>query len=1261
MSLAKKLAASLVAFSLTALLPSCDSGLTAPNLDRLDGEGSRAVAVRLERAELDLLSGDTVRLTAQVVTAGGSAVPGRAVSWSSSAPEVVSVSPEGTLRAFRDGVATVTATAGQASATARVRVSGHLVARLLVSPEEDTLNTVGASMVLYATAVDPSGAPVAVSTITWASLDTQVAIVDAEGRVTSLGAGMARITAAAGGRTDTVRVHVRQKTATVRVRPRDSVLGALGDTLRIVAEAQDAAGAALSPTSLNWTSLNPAVATVDAAGLVTARANGVTHVAVAYGGRADTARVEVKQLVASIAVTPGAPVVQAGQTQGMVAAARDANGNDVPGVTFGWASSNPAAATVDAAGSVRAVAPGVSYVTASAGSRHGTATVTVTAHPGTVPARVAVEPEAATLDAIGAAAQLGATVYSAAGTAMSGTGVSWSSLDAGVATVDGAGRVTARATGTARIVATAGTLVDTAAVTVRQLVAAVAVSPSSPVVEAGGTQQMTASASDANGNPVPGAAFAWASSNTAVASVDAAGVVRAATAGVSYVTASAGGRTATATLTVNAAPVVKAPVATVSVSPATASLTVGGSASLDAVARDAGGTALTGRVVTWSSSNPAVATVSASGAVMAVAAGSATVTATVEGKTGTAAVSVAAAPVVPAPVASVSVMPGSAALVVGGGALLSASARDAAGNALTGRAVAWSTSNAAVATVSASGMVTGVAVGSATITATVEGKTGTAAVTVSADPATTAARISVSPRADTLGAIGAATQLRATVYSASGSTMTGAAVSWSSLAAGVAAVDASGRVTAKAVGTARIVAASGPLADTATVVVRQVVASVAVSPAAPVVQEGATQQVSATARDANGNDIAGVAFTWTSSNTAAATVNGSGLVSGVAAGVSYVTASAAGKNAVATVTVAAPPVATVAVTPGSASLAVGGTADLDAVARDAAGRTLTGRAVTWATSNPAVATVSGTGLVTGVAGGTATITATSEGKSGTAPVTVSAPPAGASLAFQDGFESGTVAASQGGYGWLGYRAASGEGVSVSRDVARSGGYSMKFTYAGNTNLCADGSAEQRFTLGENLPEVWMEYYVYLPSGTDGKGAKFVHRRPVCAAESDPNGTVSNNKFFALWGTSYDVRAGSGGVKVAAEYRRTSKAGEGDSYLYGTWCTDTLLCSDWGHPGGLWDPAFTDALRGRWVQVRIHAKVADSKAAANGMLQMWFDGALRVNMQGLDLAPNAGGDRWFRNGYLMGWANSGFDQTTALYVDDFQIFRSSPGW
>src|SRR5712691_1389039 len=128
-------------------------------------------------------------------------------------------------------------------------------------------------------------------------------------------------------------------------------------------------------------------------------------------------------------------------------------------------------------------------------------------------------------------------------------------------------------------------------------------------------------------------------------------------------------------------------VASVDVTPTTLALQVGQSAQLAATPKDANGSPLSGRVVTWGSSNTGVATASPSGLVTAVAPGSATITATSEGKSGTAAVTVANVPV-----ASVAVTPASASIPTGGTIQLTATPKDANGNPLNGRAVAWTSS-----------------------------------------------------------------------------------------------------------------------------------------------------------------------------------------------------------------------------------------------------------------------------------------------------------------------------------------------------------------------------------------------------------------------------------------------------------------------------------------------------------------------------------------------------------------------------------------
>ena len=189
-------------------------------------------------------------------------------------------------------------------------------------------------------------------------------------------------------------------------------------------------------------------------------------------------------------------------------------------------------------------------------------------------------------------------------------------------------------------------------------------------------------------------------------------------------------------------------VATVELSSLTLNLAPGQSMPLTATAREAAGTVIAGRAVSWTSTDPTIATVSAGGVVSAIADGVASVVAAIDGRTGSATITVRT------PVASVSVTPPTAALTIGKAPVqLVATPKSASGATLAGRIVQWSSSAAAIATVSQTGLVTAVAPGGATISAISEGATGSAVMQVTQDPCTVIRALSIGqPTSGTLAA-----------------------------------------------------------------------------------------------------------------------------------------------------------------------------------------------------------------------------------------------------------------------------------------------------------------------------------------------------------------------------------------------------------------------------------------------------------------------------------------------------------------------------
>jgi uncharacterized protein YjdB len=312
----------------------------------------------------------------------------------------------------------------------------------------------------------------------------------------------------------------------------------------------------------------------------------------------------------------------------------------------------------------------------------------------------------------------------------------WTSGNNIVTTIDASGLAQGIvAGGPVLITATSGAVSGTATLTVTAVpvLTSVTVAPPTPSIIVGATQQLTANPLDQNGIAFNGAAIAWSSSDSTIATVDNNGLVTGVAVGTTTITATATSGaitvTGTATITITANPVTPV-LTTINVTPVTPSVVVGNTQQMTATTLDQNGAPIAA-TVTWSSSNTAVGTIDVTtGMFTAVAVGTTTITATSGAVTGTTLVTVTPAPVL----TTINVTPVTPSVVVGNTQQMTATTLDQNGAPIAAT-VTWSSSNTAVGTIDVTtGMFTAVAVGTTTITATSGAVTGTTLVTVTAVP-----------------------------------------------------------------------------------------------------------------------------------------------------------------------------------------------------------------------------------------------------------------------------------------------------------------------------------------------------------------------------------------------------------------------------------------------------------------------------------------------------------------------------------------------
>ena len=393
--------------------------------------------------------------------------------------------------------------------------------------------------------------------------------------------------------------------------------------------------------------------------------------------------------------------------------------------------------------------------------------------------------------------------------------------------------------------------------------------------------------------------------------------------------------------------------------------------------------------VTWTSSNTTAATIDATGLATAAAVGSTTIQASsgsVSNSTGMT--------VIPALLTSITVTPANSSVATNGTVQFTATGvySDGSTQNLTSF-VGWSSSNGAVATISPSGLASGVAKGSTTIQATSSAEGNSISGTTSLSVTATLVSIAVTPANPSVAA-GLKQQFTATgTYSDNSTQNLTSSVIWTSSGTSTATINAAGLATGLVTGTTTIQAASGSIVGTTGLTVTPAtLVSLAVTPSNPSITKSATRQFTATGTFSdNGTQNLTSSVIWNSTNAAVATIADTGLAIGVAMGSTSIQATSGSVVGSTTLTVTPPTLVSIVVTPANPSIPKGMAQQFVATGTYADGSTQTLATVSWSSTSVSVATISSGGLASGVGIGTTTINAASGSVTAGTGLTVTAP------------------------------------------------------------------------------------------------------------------------------------------------------------------------------------------------------------------------------------------------------------------------------
>jgi len=700
----------LMALLCLGLLPACSSNsstsTSAPTL----------TSIQITLTTPSVAAGLTDQLTATGQYSDGTSKDLTAsVTWTSSNTSVATVSA-GVVTTLTQGSAKITGTLSGVSGSVTLTVGAPVITKLVVSSTIASIAR-GTTVQFTATGTLSNGTTEnATGLVTWSSSNPSVASINvngAQGLAMGLTAGTSNITATANGVSSSATLTVTSATLTsISVTPLSALIP-LGTVQQFTATGtfSDSTTQDITGTVV-WIASPTSVASITVSGLATGKDLGTVTITATSGAINNSVMATVNAAdLSSIAVLPATSTIAQGTTQQFSAIGTFDDGS-THNLTaqVAWSSSLPAAASIGSStGLAKGLSQGTTTITATLGTTVGTTTLEVTT--ATI-VSISVTPTGRTIAPTTELSFTATGTFSDSSTQVITTDATWTSSDTAVATVGPEGVATAVAAGTTNITAAFGGQSGLAALTVSSVtLKSIAVAPSTAVLAPASTLSYTATGTFSDGSTANVTdVVTWSSSATNVASISSFGQVTGQSAGTAIITAH---------------------LSSVTVTPAIASVAEQTATQFNAIGTFADNSTqnLTSSV-SWTSSPASIATVSnaspTKGLATGVAPGTATITALFAGQSGAATLTVTNATL-----DSITVAPDTTTISLGGTQQFTATGNfsDGSSENLTAQ-VTWSSSEVSVATISPGGLASTAGKGSTTITAKMNGVSGTAALTV---------------------------------------------------------------------------------------------------------------------------------------------------------------------------------------------------------------------------------------------------------------------------------------------------------------------------------------------------------------------------------------------------------------------------------------------------------------------------------------------------------------------------------------------------